>query len=73
MKEIKAREGCYLTQSADVAMDNRVFVTAIKGANVNEADWREATAEEKEAYDRVMAERMLHEDNYIDNYGNEKD
>lgn len=73
MREIKAREGYYLTQSADVAMEIRVFVTAIKGANVNEDDWREATAEEKEAYDRLITERMLHEDNYIDNYGNEKD
>lgn len=72
MKEIKAREGSYLTQSADVAIENRVFVSAIKGANVNEADWREATAEEKEEYDTLIAERMLHEDNYIDNYGNEK-
>ena len=70
MKEIKAKEGNYLTQSADVADENRIFVTAIKGANVNEADWREATAEEKEVYDRLIAERMLHEDNNIDNYGN---
>lgn len=59
MKEIKAKEGSYLTQSTDVAIENRVFVSAIKGANVNEADWREATAEEIEAkaqYDRRMEE-----------------
>lgn len=59
MKEIKARDGYYLTQSADVADENRVFVTAVKGANVNEVDWREATAEEIEAkaqYDRRMEE-----------------
>lgn len=59
MKEIKAKEGSYLTQSADVAMENRVFVSAIKGANVNETDWREATAEEIEAkaqYERRMEE-----------------
>ena len=43
MKELKAKEGYYLTQSADVAENERVYVTAIKGANVNEADWREAT------------------------------
>lgn len=49
MKEIKAREGYYLTQSADVDDENRIFVTAIKGANVNEVDWREATAEERDA------------------------
>lgn len=50
MKEIKAREGYYLTQSADVADENRIFVSAIKGANINEADWREATAEERDAH-----------------------
>lgn len=49
MKEIKSREGYYLTQSAEV--ENRIFVTAIKGANVNESDWREATEAEKEAYE----------------------
>lgn len=51
MKEIKSREGYYLTQSADVAKEDRVFIRAIKGANVSEADWREATIEEKESYD----------------------
>ena len=59
MKEIKARDGYYLTQSADIPAEQRVFVTAITGANVNEADWREATAEEIEAkaqYDRRMEE-----------------
>ena len=52
IKEIKAREGYYLTQSADV--DNRVFITAIKGANINNADWREATVEEKEEYEKMI-------------------
>lgn len=46
MKELKSREGYYLTQSADVAKEERTFITAIKGANVNEVDWREATEEE---------------------------
>lgn len=50
MKEIKAREGYYLTQSAEVA--DRIFVTKVKGANVVESDWREATKEEKEEYER---------------------
>ena len=52
MKEIKAREGYYLTQNADVADNDRIFVTAIKGMNVNEADWREVTLEEKEAFEK---------------------
>lgn len=56
MKELKSREGYYLTQSAEVEKEERVFITAIKGANINEADWREATAEEKEAYEKAMEE-----------------
>lgn len=55
MKEIKARDGYYLTQSADVADENRIFVTAIKGANINEADWREATEEEKVNHEQKIA------------------
>lgn len=51
MKEIKAREGYYLTQSEDVK--DRIFVTAIKGIAVNPLDWREATLEEKEAYEKL--------------------
>lgn len=50
MKEIKAREGYYLTQANEVK--NRIFVTAVKGMNVNESDWREATKEEKEEYEK---------------------
>lgn len=54
MKEIKARQGYYLTQSADVADNERTYITAIIGANINEADWREATLEEKEAFEIVQ-------------------
>lgn len=56
MKELKSREGYFLTQAQDV--QDRTFITAIKGMNVNEADWREATAEEKEAYEKQMAEQQ---------------
>lgn len=48
MKEIKAREGHYLTQANEV--EDRIFVTAIKGMNIHEEDWREAALEEKEEY-----------------------
>ena len=57
MKELKANEGYYLTQSADVANEDRIYITAIKGANINEADWREATEEEKEAYEKAQEEK----------------
>ena len=46
MKEIISRKGYFLTQSAEVANEDRIFITAIKGENVNEADWREATEQE---------------------------
>ena len=50
MKEIIAKEGHYLTQSAEV-VDERLFLTAIKGETINENDWREATEEEKLAFE----------------------
>lgn len=52
MKEIKAREGYYLTQANEV--DDRVFVTAIKGMNILESDWREATTDEKDEYEKSI-------------------
>lgn len=58
MKEIKAKEGYYLTQAAEVAIEERVFITAIKGVNVNESDWREATLEEKEACEKLHEETL---------------
>lgn len=48
MKEIKAKEGYFLSQTR--ANGERIYVTAITGANVNEADWRDASQEEQEAY-----------------------
>lgn len=56
MKELKSREGYYLTQSAEVG-DERIYITAIKGANVNESDWCEATEEEKIAFEEAQAEK----------------
>ena len=55
MKEIKAKEGMYLTQNSEV-LDNRIFVITIKGVNINESDWREVTLEEKEAYEKAQEE-----------------
>ena len=61
MKEIKAREGMYLTQASEVS--ERIFVTAIKGANIREEDWREATEEEKREYERL---RDVERENFDD-------
>jgi hypothetical protein len=57
MKEIKAREGYYLTQVAEVG-DDRLFITALKGANINESDWREAIEEEKIAFEEAQKELL---------------
>ena len=59
IKEIKAVEGYYLTQVAEV--ENRMFVTAIAGVNVNEEDWRQATLEEKEAWEKQNNKRVKNE------------
>lgn len=59
VKEIKAREGYYLTQATEGS--DRIFVKAIKGANINEADWREATEQEKNDYEKSISD-----------YGNEE-
>ena len=53
MKEIKAREGYYLTQVAEVGND-RLYITALKGANIIESDWREATEEEKNTFEEAI-------------------
>ena len=57
MKEIKAKEGMYLTQSAEV--ESRIFVTAIIGMNVCEEDWREATQEEKDAFEKKQESQRV--------------
>lgn len=48
MKEIKSTEGHYLSRIGEHG--ERIYVSAIKGANINETDWRQATQEEQEAY-----------------------
>lgn len=50
MKEIKAMEAFgmpYMTQSKEVELEQRLFVTAISSKSITIADWRGATAEEK--------------------------
>lgn len=61
MKEIKAREGMFLTQAKEV--QDRIFVKAIFGASVNESDWREATQEEKEEYEQSVI--VIHNDTIL--------
>ena len=50
MRQIKATEAFgtpYMTQSAEVELESRLFVTAISGKHISTNDWRGATAEEK--------------------------
>ena len=61
MKEIKAREGYYLTQVEEVG-ENRIYITSIKGVNVNESDWREATLEEKEEFENQTVASLNEEE-----------
>ena len=65
MKEITAREGYYLTQVAEVG-DDRLFITALKGANINEADWREAAEDEKLAFEEALKEKFNINGNNMD-------
>ena len=62
MKEIKAREGYYLTQATEVG-DDRLFITALKGVNINESDWREASEEEKIAFEEAQKEKFNTDEN----------
>ena len=48
MKEIKAKDGHFLAQVGENG--ERIYVKTVTGANINEADWRDASAEEQEAY-----------------------
>ena len=43
----------FLTQVNEVG-ESRIYVTAIKGANVNESNWREATQEEKDEFEKSL-------------------
>lgn len=60
MKEIKAKEGYFLTQTNETE-ENRIFITAIKGMSINESDWREASLEEKEAFEKEQQEKEINE------------
>jgi hypothetical protein len=61
MKQIKAIEAFqtpYMTQSAEVEFESRLFVTAISGISISEEDWRGATVEEKAEWQAEMDKLM---------------
>lgn len=50
----------YLTQKEDVG-ESRTYITAIIGASVNPDDWRDATLEEKEEYEKQLKENEFNQ------------
>lgn len=44
----------YMTQSAEVELESRLYVTAISGISISADDWRGATAEEKAEWQAEM-------------------
>lgn len=54
IKAIEAFGTPYMTQSAEVEIESRLFATAISGINISVDDWRGATAEEKEEWQAEM-------------------
>lgn len=58
MKEIKARNGYFLTQKANVSDEERIYITAIKGVNVDESEWIEVTEYEKNIYDTTVNDNL---------------
>ena len=58
MKEIKANKGCFLTQTANVSKEERMFILAIKGVNLNESDWKEITLEEKIQLEQIEDKQL---------------
>lgn len=54
IKAIEAFGTPYMTQSAEVELEQRLYVTAISGKVVTENDWRGATAVEKAEWQKEM-------------------
>lgn len=49
--QLTATEGMYLTQVNLENESSRVFVTKVMGDDINIEDWREATVEERDAWE----------------------
>ena len=61
MKTMKANEGKYLTQRADLPIEERIFVKEISGINATDEYFREATESEVaewEEYKRKQEENL---------------
>lgn len=61
MNTIKAKEGRYLTQRAELPIEERIFVKEVTGINATEEHYREATdaeVAEWEDYKRKQEEEL---------------
>ena len=61
MNTMKANEGKYLTQRADLPIEDRIFVKEISGVNATSEYFREATEQEVaewEEYKRKQLENL---------------
>ena len=63
MKTFLAKQGMWLTQTADVSDEERFYSKEIYTPdNVSDDDYRDATNEEKEAWDERMSALQENED-----------
>ena len=70
MKVLKAKEGMWLTQSADIPSEERVFTDSVfLAVNDSEDRWRDATNEEKDEWERLMEERVEEEEEAYEQEG----
>lgn len=51
--ELTPPTGDYLTQANLAEEESRIFVKKIAGHNINASDWRDATASEKEEWEKA--------------------
>lgn len=58
IKAIEAFGTPHMTQSAEVELESRLYVTAISGKSISADDWRGATAEEKAEWQAEMDKLM---------------
>lgn len=67
MKEIKAMEAFgtpYMTQAEDVSIEERGYWTRVSGKSVSITNYRGATAEEREEWQKELDEKQAEEQKF---------
>ena len=62
MNELKAKDNGYLTQVAEVEINERIFVKAVCGVYATAEYWREATPQEIEAWQEYLQQQEIDAD-----------